>query len=129
MSDRRQFIDAILDHYENPRCHGALENADLVQTGTNPGCGDVVTIYVRLGENETVARIGFEGSGCTISQAAASVISDKVVGKTLAEISKLDHEIVAAELGPEVVTNRHRCATLALSTLQAAGKKYRPNGH
>ncbi len=124
MSDRQEFIDFILDHYENPRHHGALENPDVVMRGGNPGCGDIVTVYLRVSEGERIEDVSFEGQGCTISQAAASIVTDKVLGKTLAEVSAMTHEIVVDEMGHEVVANRVRCATLALNTLKAAEKKY-----
>ncbi len=125
MPDRQEFIDFILDHYENPRHHGAMENPDVVMRGGNPGCGDIVTMYVRLDEGERITEVSFEGEGCTISQAAASIVTEKVIGRTLAEVTALDARIVVDEMGREVVANRLRCATLALNTLKAAEKKYR----
>jgi nitrogen fixation NifU-like protein len=125
MPDRQEFIDFILDHYENPRHHGAMENPDVVMRGGNPGCGDVVTLYLRLDGGERIADVSFEGEGCTISQAAASIIAEKVTGKTLADVTAMDAQIVVDEMGREVVANRLRCATLALNTLKAAEKKYR----
>ena len=124
MPDRQEFIDFILDHYENPRHHGALDNPDVVMRGGNPGCGDIVTVYLRLGPGERIEDVSFEGEGCTISQAAASIVTDKVLGKTLAEVTGLDHELVVDEMGREVVANRLRCATLALNTVKAAERKY-----
>ena len=124
MSDRQEFIDFILDHYENPRHHGPLEDPDVVMRGGNPGCGDIVTMYVRLGDHERIEAVSFEGEGCTISQAAASIVTEKVLGKTLDEVAGLGHELVVEEMGREVVANRLRCATLALNTLKAAVKKY-----
>ena len=125
MTDRQGFIDFILDHYENPRHHGPMENPDVVMRGGNPGCGDVVTMYLRLDGGERIAEVSFEGEGCTISQAAASLAAEKVLGKTLTEVRALSAEIIVDEMGREVVANRLRCATLALNTLKAAEKKYR----
>ncbi len=125
MPDRQEFIDFILDHYQNPRHRGALENPDVVMRGGNPGCGDIVTMYLRLDEDEHVVAASFEGEGCTISQAAASIVTEKVLGRTLDEVAALGHEIVIDDMGREVVSNRLRCATLALNTVQAAEKKYR----
>ncbi len=125
MPDRQEFIDFILDHYENPRNHGALENPDVVMRGGNPGCGDIVTMYVRLDDGQRISAVSFEGEGCTISQAAASLVTEKVLGRSLDEVSAMNHEAVVDELGREVVANRLRCATLALNTLKAAEKKYR----
>ena len=125
MTDRQEFIDYILDHYQNPRHHGALASPDVVMRGGNPGCGDIVTMYVKLGPEERIEDIAFEGEGCTISQAAASILTEKVLGKTLDEVKELNHEVVVDEMSREVVSNRIRCATLALNTLKAAERKYR----
>ena len=125
MTDRQEYIDHILDHYQNPRHHGALENPDVVMRGGNPGCGDIVTMYVKLGPEERIEAISFEGEGCTISQAAASILTEKVLGKALSEVKELNHEVVVDDMSREVVSNRIRCATLALNTLKAAERKYR----
>jgi nitrogen fixation protein NifU and related proteins len=125
LNDRQEFIDFILDHYENPRHHGPLDNPTVVMKGGNPGCGDIVTMYVRLDEDERIADVSFEGEGCTISQAAASIVTDKVLGKSLAEVSAMGAEAIVEDMGREVVATRLRCATLALNTLKAAEKKYR----
>jgi nitrogen fixation NifU-like protein len=124
MTDRQEFIDFILDHYQNPRHHGPLPDPDVVMRGGNPGCGDIVTMYLRVGAGERVEAVSFEGEGCTISQAAASIMTEKVLGRTLGEIADLDASVVVDEMGREVVANRLRCATLALNTLKAAERKY-----
>jgi nitrogen fixation NifU-like protein len=124
MPDRQEFIDFILDHYENPRHHGVLPDPDVVMRGGNPGCGDIVTIYLKLGPDERIEAVSFEGQGCTISQAAASIVTEKVLGKTLPEVTELNHQLVVDEMGREVVENRIRCATLALNTVKAAERKY-----
>jgi nitrogen fixation NifU-like protein len=125
VSQRQEFIDFILDHYENPRHRGPLEQPDVVMKGGNPGCGDIVTIYLRLGPGERIVAVSFEGEGCTISQAAASIVTEQVLGKTLDEVVNLSHSAVVDAMGREVVANRLRCATLALNTVKAAEKKYR----
>ncbi len=120
MPTRQESIDFILDHYEHPRHRGTLDHADLVLRGGNPGCGDVVTYYLRLDGDARVADVAFEGEGCTISQAAASVVTDLILGRTLAEIAALDQNTLLEQLGREVVSTRLRCATLALNTLKSA---------
>lgn len=125
MTDRQEFIDFILDHYENPRHHGPLENADIVMRGGNPGCGDIVTLYLKLDGGERVANVSFEGEGCTISQAAASIVTEKLIGKTLTEVTEMDAGALIETMGREVVANRLKCATLAINTAKAAEKKYR----
>ena len=118
-------IEFILDHYERPRNRGMLESPSVTMKGGNPGCGDVITLYVRLDEQENIADIAFEGQGCTISQAAASLLTEKVKGRPLAEAVAMDARDFVEDLGEEIVANRLKCATLALNTLKAAEKKYR----
>ncbi len=124
MLTRQEIIDLILDHYDNPRNYGAMHDADVVACGRNPGCGDLVTIYLKMGQAEQIAAVSFEGKGCTISQAAASITADFVAGKTLAELTGMDHEILVFDLGNDVVGSRLRCATLALNTLKSAVARY-----
>jgi nitrogen fixation NifU-like protein len=124
MPDRQEFIDFILDHYENPHHHGPMQQADVVMRGGNPGCGDIVTLYLKLDEGERITDVSFEGEGCTISQAGASIVTEKLIGKTLAEVTKMDAGVMIEEMGQEVVANRLRCATLAINTAKAAEKKY-----
>ncbi len=122
--DRQELIENILDHYERPRNRGQLAGATVTMKGGNPGCGDVITLYVRLDERDNIADIAFEGEGCTISQAAASMLTEKVKGRPLGEAVALDARDFVEELGMEIVANRLKCATLALNTLKAAEKKH-----
>jgi nitrogen fixation protein NifU and related proteins len=123
--DRQTAIENLLDLYENPNHRGPLEGADISSNGGNPGCGDVVTIHLLIGDGERIERIMFEGEGCTISQAAAEMVSDRMEGSTLSEIEALEHDVIIDELGREVVMTRPRCATLALGTLKQAVHDYR----
>jgi nitrogen fixation NifU-like protein len=117
--DRAGLLDFILDHFQNPRHYGELPGADVSQEGGNPGCGDVVTIYLKA-DGDRAAQVQFTGSGCTISQAAASILADHVQGLTFAEIEALDHHFLIDELGEEMVQTRPRCSTLAIDTLKSA---------
>lgn len=124
--DRQEAIEFLLDHYQNPRNRGTLDDANVVMPGGNPGCGDVVTIYLKVNEaGDHVDAVSFEGEGCTISQAAASILTEMVEGKPLAEIDDMDFNDMIEHLGREVVNTRPRCATLALGTLKSAIVKYR----
>jgi nitrogen fixation NifU-like protein len=124
--ERQDYIDLIIDHYENPRQRGAVENASVVVAGGNPSCGDVVTLYVTVDpDSERIVDIHFEGDGCTISQAGASLITEQMAGKTLSEVEQMGYDVVVDIMGHDVVATRLRCATLGLSTLKAAVKKYR----
>lgn len=124
--DRQEQIEFILDHYQQPRNRGKLEAADVTMPGGNPGCGDIVTIYLTVDrESDRISAVRFEGEGCTISQAAASILLEKMDGESLSAVDVLDYNDMIDELGREVVSTRPRCATLALGTLKAAVKKYR----
>lgn len=122
--ERQQYIEKLLEHFDTPRHQGAIPGADVVMTGGNPSCGDTITIYLNIDEADRVEQIQFEGEGCTISQASASILLDRVQGKTLAEIEAIDYNDLIEELGRDIVMTRVRCATLSLSTLKNAIQKY-----
>jgi nitrogen fixation protein NifU and related proteins len=121
---RQDYIEFILDHYHHPHHKGKLDDPDLLVNGGNPGCGDIVTIYVSVDENDCVADAKFDGQGCTISMAAASLVMDSIIGKTIAEIDAMEYDELLEELGREVVQSRLRCATLALDTIKAGAREY-----
>ncbi len=126
--DRQEQIENLLDHYEHPRHRHADAHADVVMPGGNPGCGDVITVYLEVDDDgQTVRDVSFEGEGCTISQAAASILMEMVhdEGWTLDDIVGTDYNAMIDVLGKEAVQMRPKCATLALGTLKAAVRKYR----
>ncbi len=128
--DRQLQIQILLDHYQKPRHRGALEGADVVMPGGNPGCGDVVTVYLKGAEDhEHIAGVSYEGEGCTISMAASSMLLEQVVeGKlTMDEVLALDYNEMIEQLGRQIVASRPRCATLGLGTLKAAIRRYQHN--
>src|SRR5260221_1091003 len=121
------YREVILDHYKNPRGHGALENADAHAEGENPLCGDEVTIFVRFGEDgETIEQVGFEGRGCAISQAATSMLTELVKGRTASEVAALPKEDLLEEIGIPLTPIRLKCAILGLGVLKVA--LHRANG-
>lgn len=121
---RQDYIEFILDHYNNPHHKGKLDDPDIMVNGGNPGCGDIVTIYVKLDENDRITDASFDGEGCTISMAASSLVMDKIIGKTIAEVDAMDYTELIEELGREVVQSRIRCATLAIDTVKAGAREY-----
>jgi nitrogen fixation protein NifU and related proteins len=123
--DRQAQIDFILDHYENPRHRGPLPGATVVQKSGNPGCGDVVTFYLRVEADERVSAISFEGEGCTISQAAASMVAEMLDGRTLADVVEISPDAILGLIGYEIATTRLRCATLGLNTAKEAARAAR----
>lgn len=127
--DRQSQIEVLLDHFNNPRNRQKLEPADVVMPGGNPGCGDVVTLFLRVddeSEPEKVKELAFVGSGCTISQAAASILMEMINQDkpALDSVLEMDYENMVDVLGRETVSSRPRCATLALGTFKAAVRKY-----
>ena len=125
--DRQAYIDHILDHYQHPRHKGRLEGADVQLGGGNPGCGDLITVYLKVGDDDRVEAVSFDGEGCTISQAGGSIVTELVQGLTLDEVKELGTQTMIGEMGEDVVKSRVRCATLALGTVQAAADLYRQN--
>lgn len=125
--DRQELLDRLVEHFRHPRHRSALPEADVVMPGGNPGCGDIITIYLKAEENgRVVARVTFEGEGCTISQAAADILLDVVNEEqwSLEKILQADYHLMEELIGSEAVKLRPRCATLALGTLKAAATKY-----
>ena len=122
--NREEYVENLLDYYESPRNRGALPDAQLHATGGNPGCGDLVTMYARLDEHGTIAQLSFEGEGCTISQAAASMLTELAEGKSLKDLEAMTYEELIDVLGREVVSIRPGCATLGLSILKNAARDY-----
>ncbi len=107
----------ILDHYELPRNQGALVDANVIQRQDNPLCGDRVVVYLRVADDK-VAAIGWEGRGCTISQAAASMLSEELLGKSIAEARALNEQFMVNLIGTRLNPARMKCATLGLKAVQ-----------
>ncbi len=104
-----------------------MDNADVTMPGGNPGCGDVITVFLKPGDDgTTIADVSWEGEGCTISQAAASILMEMVHDEswTLADVLEHDYTTMIEVLGKEAVQMRPKCATLALGTLKAAVRKH-----
>jgi nitrogen fixation protein NifU and related proteins len=115
------YREVILDHYKNPRGHGALEDAHAHAEGQNPLCGDEVSIFVRFGDDgETIEDIGFEGRGCAISQAATSMLTEMVKGRKAEEVAVLPKEDLLEEIGIPLTPIRLKCAILGLGVLKVA---------
>ena len=119
--DDQLYREIILDHYKNPRGHGVIEDADAEAEGMNPLCGDEVTIYVAFGEDgETIDEVRFSGRGCAISQAATSMLTEIVQGKTALQVATMPREELLDELGIPLTPMRLKCALLGLTTLRVA---------
>ena len=123
---RQQQIAVLVEHYQNPRNQGVLEGADVVMPGGSPECGGSVVIYLKAGEEGRIDALSFTGEGDIISQASASMILEQVTndGLTMDEVLALDYEAFVDRVGREAVGSRTRNATLGLSTLKSAVRKY-----
>ena len=117
------YRENIIDHYKHPHNHGTVGNADIRQTENNPLCGDVVTVSLKLNEGK-VKDIKFEGRGCAISQAATSMLTDDIKGKTLEDVKKISREDVVNMLGIEIGLVRTKCAVLGLVAIKEGIKQF-----
>ncbi len=115
------YRDFILDHYRNPRNAGTLEAPDASCEDLNPLCGDRIRMDVKLHDG-IIEDIRFQGRGCAISQASASLLTETVKGKTVAEVAALGKDDVLANLGIPISAARLKCALLGLSVLKRALK-------
>ena len=115
------YREVILDHYKNPRGHGVIEDADAEAEGFNPLCGDEVSIYVSFADDgETIDDVGFEGRGCAISQAATSMLTELVKGRTASKVASLPKDELLEEIGIPLTPIRLKCALLGLGVLKVA---------
>lgn len=121
------YREFILDHYKRPRNFGTLENPDISNEEDNPLCGDRIRIDLRLSDDHVV-DVRFEGQGCAISTAAASILTEKIKGAPLERIRTFSKEEMLEALGVPLSPVRLKCGLLALKVLKAglSGMKRRP---
>jgi nitrogen fixation NifU-like protein len=136
---RELYQDIILDHSKHPRHFGPLEHATHNANGHNPLCGDRITVHLILDADNRIADISFEGRGCAISQSSASLMTDLLKGRNVADAEKLmdgflqlvkgegaeglsedDLEILQVMAGVSAFPMRVKCATLAWHTMKSA---------
>jgi nitrogen fixation protein NifU and related proteins len=110
------YREYILDHYRNPRNYGKLENPDIHSEDSNPLCGDQLGMDMQV-EGDRVTAVRFQGRGCAISQAAASILSEMIEGKTVQEVVALGKDDILNELGIPISPARTKCAFLSLRVL------------
>lgn len=114
------YNDRVLDHYRNPRNKGELENPSHVREENNPLCGDTIRISLVVGDHGTVDQIMFDGEGCAVSLASASMLTEMVKGKNLEDVERLNRQDVLDGLGVDLNASRRKCALLALKALKGA---------
>jgi nitrogen fixation NifU-like protein len=112
------YRENILDHYKHPRNQGTLENPDITYEDANPLCGDQIRMDFRVRDNR-IEQVRFSGHGCSISQAAASMLTEAIEGKTLDEVKAIGRDDMLEMLGIELGPVRLKCGLLALKTMKA----------
>jgi nitrogen fixation NifU-like protein len=112
------YRENILEHYKHPRHHGTLDNPDISYEDANPLCGDHLRMDLRVKDGR-VAEVRFSGHGCSISQASASMLCERIEGQPIEDIKRLTRDDVLEMLGIELGPVRLKCALLALKTLKA----------
>ncbi|MBI4091539.1 iron-sulfur cluster assembly scaffold protein [candidate division WWE3 bacterium] len=111
------YREELLDHYKNPRNYGRLEHPTHSILEANPLCGDWIYLTVSI-KNGSLREVNFEGEGCAISIASASMLFDKVKGMAVDAIGKMSDEEAVANVGGNISQTRIKCATLALKALK-----------
>jgi len=129
LGDEAMYKENILEHYREPSNAGKLEDAAFSHKELNTTCGDTIEFFVRLddpalGDAARVTAVRFDGSGCAISQASVSMLTEYVQGMTVAQLRALTKDDVWKYLGFEVGMTRMRCALLGLKTLELGLAKH-----
>jgi len=118
------YREIILDHYRNPRNKGKLPDADVSIHDSNPLCGDEIDMHLKV-DGSTIKDIKFEGRGCAISQASASMLTEMVLGKPLTSVKDLSKDDILENIGlTSLGPARIKCALLSLKVLKLGMVKY-----
>ena len=112
-------LEYILDHYKNPRNYGTIEDADLSCEDGIPSCGDQIRLDIKLNGSK-VEDVKFSGTGCAISQASVSILTEDAIGKDIDEITSLTDQDMLDALGRRISPIRFKCALLGLNVLKKA---------
>ncbi len=121
------YRENILDHGKNPRNRGVLEPSDIDVEMTNPLCGDRLRLTLKLDADRRIKQIGWDGEGCAISQAAASMLGEEMLGKTIDEVAQFEKQMVFDMIGIPLGINRVKCALLSLKVLKVG--LFKLDGH
>jgi nitrogen fixation NifU-like protein len=124
--DRREQVARLVEHAKNPRHKGVIPDADVAMPGGSPECGGSVVVYLKGGEGGRIGAFSFTGDGDTISMGSASLLMERIHDEemTLDDVLALDYEDFQDKVGREAIGSRSRNATMGLSTVKAAIRKY-----
>jgi nitrogen fixation protein NifU and related proteins len=117
------YSEIILDYYRHPRNKGSLPSHQIHARDSNPLCGDIIEIQMQL-DNGHVKDVKYNGQGCAISQASASMLTELVMGKSLDEVRKISKEEILSLIGGELSAVRLKCALLSLKVLKTGVYSY-----
>ena len=112
------YSEIILDYYRYPRNKGTLDHPQIHARDSNPLCGDVVEMQIELDDKNSVRDVKFNGQGCAISQASASMLTELVKGKSLEDVRKISKEDILSLIGGQLTAVRLKCALLSLKVLK-----------
>lgn len=112
-----EYKEIIIDHYKHPRNFGEMSDKSMEANEANASCGDVIKIFLKI-EDGKVIKMMWQGIGCAISTAAASMLSEKVEGEKIEDVKKLKETDLVEWMGGEINPGRMKCATLAYRALQ-----------
>jgi nitrogen fixation protein NifU and related proteins len=113
------YRDYLLEHYRNPRNFGHLDEVDASAEDLNPLCGDQIRMELKV-DDGVVRDVRFSGKGCAISQAAASMLTERIKGMKLSDVAKLSKDVVLEDVGIGISPTRMKCAMLGLRVLRSA---------
>ena len=119
-SEQDIYEEHVLDHYEDPFHRGPLKTATHAHEANNPLCGDVIHVDLRLSDDGKIEEAWFDGDGCVISQASASMLIEKIEGKTLEEAQAFTAQEMLDLFGPKLTPNRQKCCLLSWRVFQSA---------
>ena len=124
MEETAIYSDTVMDHFSNPRNVGEIPDADGIGEIGNPVCGDMMTFYIKVDDEDRLSDVKFKTFGCGAAIAVSSMVSEMAIGKTLDEAMKISREDVAEKLGG-LPKNKMHCSNLGADALHIAIEDYR----
>ncbi|MFC1841830.1 iron-sulfur cluster assembly scaffold protein [Candidatus Dependentiae bacterium] len=119
------YKEILMDHYKNPRNRGRIENPDFATAQYNPSCGDSVSFSGIIDKDGIIKKLAFEGKGCVISQAIASLCTELFVDKHIDDVLNFDQKNIKDIIGMELGLTRSKCALLSLMALKEGIAEYK----